>query len=47
VVTPLDRPLDFGRRDTSRFGSEAPMLNSLGESRNEAVKLLAALVGVA
>ena len=38
---------DFGRRYTSRFGAEAPMLNSLGESCYEGVRLLAALVGAA
>ncbi len=39
--------LDFGRRYTSRFGCEAPILNSLGESCYEGVKLLAALVDTA
>ena len=39
--------LDFGRRYASRFGAESPMLNSLGESCYEGVKLLAALVGAA
>jgi urea transport system substrate-binding protein len=39
--------LDFNRRYTHRFGPEAPMLNSLGESCYEGVKLLAALVHAA
>jgi len=39
--------LDFGRRYTSRFGADSPVLNSLGESCYEGVKLLAALVGAA
>jgi ABC-type branched-subunit amino acid transport system substrate-binding protein len=36
--------LDFGRHYTGRFGPEAPVLNSLGESCYEGVKLLAELV---
>jgi urea transport system substrate-binding protein len=36
--------LDFGRRYASRFGADAPALNSLGESCYEGVKLLAELV---
>jgi urea transport system substrate-binding protein len=36
--------LDFGGRYTRRFGVDAPMLNSLGESCYEGVKLLAELV---
>ena len=36
---------DFGRRYTSRFGAEAPVLNSLGESCYEGVRLLTALMG--
>jgi urea transport system substrate-binding protein len=36
--------LDFGRRYSSRFGADAPVLNSLGESCYEGVKLLAELV---
>jgi urea transport system substrate-binding protein len=36
--------LDFSRRYASRFGADAPTLNSLGESCYEGVKLLAALV---
>jgi ABC-type branched-subunit amino acid transport system substrate-binding protein len=39
--------LEFGQRYTSRFGPEAPVLNSLGESCYEGVKLLAALVRAA
>jgi urea transport system substrate-binding protein len=39
--------LDFNRRFSSRFGAEAPVLNSLGESCYEGVKLLAALIGAA
>lgn len=39
--------LDLGRRYASRFGAEAPVLNSLGESCYEGVKLLAALVRAA
>jgi ABC-type branched-subunit amino acid transport system substrate-binding protein len=36
--------LDFGWRYTQRFGPDAPILNSLGESCYEGVKLLAELV---
>jgi ABC-type branched-subunit amino acid transport system substrate-binding protein len=39
--------LDFSRRYTDRFGVEAPILNSLGESCYEGVKLLATLIGAA
>jgi urea transport system substrate-binding protein len=35
--------LDFGGRYASRFGPEAPMLNSLGESCYEGIQMLAAL----
>jgi urea transport system substrate-binding protein len=35
--------LDFGWRYTQRFGSDAPTLNSLGESCYEGVLMLAAL----
>ena len=35
--------LDFGWRYTQRFGSDAPILNSLGESCHEGVLMLAAL----
>jgi ABC-type branched-subunit amino acid transport system substrate-binding protein len=35
--------LDFGGRYTRRFGPEAPMLNSLGESCYEGIQMLAAL----
>ncbi len=36
--------MDFGARFTRRFGAEAPVLNSLGESCYEALQLLAELV---
>ena len=39
--------LDFGRRYAHRFGVDAPVLNSLGESCYEGVKLLAELVRAA
>ena len=39
--------LDFGRRYAHRFGVDSPMLNSLGESCYEGVKLLAELVRAA
>ncbi len=39
--------LDFGRRYVDRFGVDAPVLNSLGESCYEGVKLLAELVRAA
>lgn len=39
--------LDFGRRYAHRFGVEAPVLNSLGESCYEGVKLLTELVRAA
>lgn len=37
--------MDFGSRFSRRFGTEAPALNSLGESCYEALRLLAELVG--
>lgn len=37
--------LDFGARFCRRFGVEAPVLNSLGQSCYEAVRLLAELLG--
>lgn len=42
LVTPAS--LDFGGRFSRRFGAEAPVLNTLGESCYEAVRLLASLV---
>jgi urea transport system substrate-binding protein len=39
--------LDFGRRYAGRFGTDAPVLNSLGESCYEGVRLLAELVRAA
>jgi hypothetical protein len=39
--------LDFGRRYVERFGPDAPVLNSLGESCYEGVRLLAELVRAA
>jgi urea transport system substrate-binding protein len=39
--------LDFGRRYAHRFGVDAPVLNSLGESCYEGVKLLTELVRAA
>ena len=41
---PTAHGLDFTGRFAARFGAEAPVLNSLGESCYEAVRLLAALV---
>lgn len=42
---PTTDSLDFGARYHRRFGPEAPVLNSLGESCYEGVRLLTELVG--
>lgn len=39
--------MDFGARFSRRFGADAPLLNSLGESCYEALRLLAELVSCA